>query len=231
MTDAAQYTRERSAAYDRILNCVQKQIDALPAPITTNLTILGLSSARDAAARDALTLFKNGIQHLKSGGQLDGPGSFAEAVSKASLRSANIASTLGVKPPRFEENYYNVEFDSGAAEAVWRSRRLLEAVEADAEKSKQFIRQRLALTQGLTMPDKTEVQDPELKGIFDAAGGAAKKESEDALMSAIRRQTVLSFNLLSDLYPQLALRLKEEIAELFSGPPPKPVFKGQTFEF
>lgn len=225
-----EYNKQRYSAYDRILKQVQGHIDALTPPITALITTLEPSNARDAAERDIWTLFRNGIQHLKDGGQLGAPGSFGEAISKASLRSAPISVTLGVKPPKFDENYINVEFDSGASEAVWRCRRMLEALEADAAKSKQVMRSRLFLTVPLHAPDSAPVNDPELTGVFDAAQRSAEGGTEDTLMAAVRRQAVLSFNMLCDLYVPMTAHLKNEIAELFTVPPPKPSPKGQTFD-
>ena len=226
-----EYNKERDAAYDRILNLVQGHINALKLPVAGSLTTLSPSDARDAAERDVWSLFRAAIQHLKNGGQMNQPGLFSEAVSKASLRSTPMAMTLGVKPPKYEENYLMVEFDSGAAEAYWRSRRMLEAAAADADKSKQLMRAKLGFTGPLTVPDKPDVNDPELKGVFDAAQNSARsKDGEDALIVAIRRQAVLSFNLLCDVYVPQTAALKQEIADLFLTPPPKPSLKGQSFD-
>lgn len=237
-TAEEQYQQDRNAAYDRILSLVQRHIDATPAEMIVDLGLVSPSRARDAAERDVWKLFQNGIRHLKDGGQLDAPGSFAGAVTKTSLRSAPMASTLGVKPPQFDENYFDIEFDSGAAEAVFRSRRLMEAVTADASKSQQLIRQKLGFTAPLAMPDKGDgISDPELKGVFDAAqksaaqkSAAPKEAGEDNILAAIRRQTVLSFNLLCEVYGPAAATLKGEIAELFTQPPPKPSLKNQSFD-
>ncbi|TAL30440.1 MAG: hypothetical protein EPN97_12500 [Alphaproteobacteria bacterium] len=228
-----QYQQDRNAAYDRILSLVQRHIDAIPVEMTLDLSLISPSKARDAAERDVWKLFQSGIRHLKNGGQMDAPGSFAGAVTRASLRNAPMASTLGVKPPQFDENYVDIEFDSGAAEAVFRSRRLMEAVTADAPKSQQLIRQKLGFTAPLAMPDAGEgISDPELKGVFDAArkSAAAKEAGEDNILAAIRRQAVLSFNLICEVYAPAAATLKGEIAELFSQPPPKPGLKNQSFD-
>jgi hypothetical protein len=228
----AQYEQDRLAAYDRILGVVQKHIDSLEAPLTVSLVAISPSAARDTAEREVWKLFHNGIQHLKDGGQKNSAGSFAEAVSKASLRSAPMAATLGVKPPKFDENYYNVQFDSGAAEAWWRSRRLLEAVASDAPKSHQLIRQKLAFTEPLSAPEKGDgVNDPELRGVFDAAlKSSSPKDADNALLVSLRRQTVLSFNFMSDNYVSSAVALKREIEDLFQPPAPKPGLKGQSFD-
>lgn len=228
-----QYQQDRNAAYDRILALVQRHIDATPAEMIVNLGLVSPSAARDAAERDVWKLFQSGIRHLKNGGQMDAPGSFGGAVTKASLRSAPMASTLGVKPPQFEENYFDITFDTGAAEAVFLSRRLLEAVASDAPRSQQLIRQKLGFTAPLSSPDKSEeITDPELKGVFDAAlkSGGPKEGNEDNILASIRRQTVLSFNLFCEVYAPAAATLKNEIAELFTLPPPKPGLKNQSFD-
>lgn len=227
-----EYSKQRNTAYDRILTLIQGHIDALPVGVSL-ITTLSPSDARDAATRDVWTLFRKGVQHLKNGGQLDSPGSFGEAISKASLRSTPMAATLGVKPPKFDEVYYHeIEFDSGAAEAVWRTNRMVEALEADAPKSQQMVRMKLGFTAPLKSPDKPEVNDPELKSVFDAAQKSATAGAgEDALMASIRRQTVLTFNMMGDAYLPLAAALKNEIADLFSAPPPKLSPKGQSFDF
>jgi hypothetical protein len=227
-----QYQQDRKAAFDRILSLVQRHIDAIPVEMTVNLGLVSPSKARDAAERDVWTLFKSGIQHLKDGGQMNAAGSFSTAVTKACLRSAPMATVLGVRAPRFEENYYDVEFDTGAAEAVFFSRRLLEAVAADAPQSQKFIRQNLALSTPLTMPDRQDgISDPELKGVFDAAQKSGSARDEDGVMASIRRQAVLSFNVICDVYGPAAALLKGEIAELFTQPPPKPALKNQSFDF
>ncbi|MEZ0224661.1 MAG: hypothetical protein ACAH83_08920 [Alphaproteobacteria bacterium] len=230
-TAEEQYQQDRQAAFDRILSLVQRHIDAIPIEMTVNLGLVSPSKARDAAERDVWTLFKSGIQHLKDGGQRNTAGSFANAVTKASLRSAPMAAVLGVRPPKFDENYYDVEFDSGAAEAVFFSRRLLEAAAADAPQSQKFIRQNLALSTPLTMPDKQDgVSDPELKGVFDAAQKSGGSREEDSIMASIRRQAVLSYNVICEVYAPAAAMLKGEIAELFNQPPPKPTLKNQSFD-
>ena len=230
MTDQDQYNEQRNAAFDRILTLVQSHIDAIPVGINL-ISSLSPGDARDAAERDVWSLFRNGIQHLKDGGQKDAPGSFGEAISKASLRSGPMAATLGVKPPQFIENYYDVEFDTGASEAVWRCQRLLEALAADAPKSQQLVRAKLGFTSPLRAADAPDVNDPELKGVFDAAQkSAAGQASEDALIVAIRRQTVLTFNLMSDIYLPLTQKLGNEIADLFAAPKPRPTLKNQSFD-
>jgi hypothetical protein len=227
-----QYQQDRNAAYDRILSLVQRHIDAIPIEMTIDLSLISPSKARDAAERDVWKLFLSGIQHLKNGGQMNDAGSFANAVSKASMRNAPMAATLGLKPPQFEENYFAVDFDSGAAEAVFLSRRLLEAAASDAPKSQQLIRQKLGFTAPLVMPDTNAVQDPELRGVFDAAQKSAtpKDAGEDDMLAKLRRHTVLSFNLFCEVYAPAAATLKGEIAELFSQPPPKPGLRNQSFD-
>ncbi len=229
-TTPAQYEQERLAAYDRILALIQKNLDAVPALLTVSLTQIYPEDARDAATREVWNLLQNGIRHLKDGGQMNSGGSFAEAVAKASLRSSPMAATLGVHPPKYEEHYNSLQFDSGTAEAYWRSRRLLEAVADDATRSQAVMRNNLGFKKPLVAAAQ-DVSDPELSEVF----GAARKTppgGEDPLMAAVRRQTVLSFNLVSSLYVPLATQLKSDIGELFaSPPPPKPLTKGQSFDF
>src|SRR5262245_11846249 len=93
--DKLQYEVDRSAAYDRILNLVQGHVDALKPPIMADISVLSPSDAKDAAERSVWTLFQRGISHLKNGGQMEQPGLFSEAVSRASLRSSPIAATVG----------------------------------------------------------------------------------------------------------------------------------------
>jgi hypothetical protein len=231
--DRLQYELDRNASYDRILAVVKTHIDALTPPFTADISVLSPSDAKDAAERSVWLLFQRGIAHLKNGGQMDQPGLFSEAVSRASLRSAPISATLGIAPPKFQDNYLNLEFDGGAAEAVFRCQRMLEAVAADAPKSQQLIRQKLGFTAPLTVPEKApDIADPELKGVFDAAlKSRTSRREEDALLVSIRRQSVLSFNLLCDLYAPMTEVLKQEISDLFRQPPTRPTLKNQSFDF
>jgi hypothetical protein len=150
---------------------------------------------------------------LRDGAPGGRPGSITEALSKTSLRNAALAAPLGVLRPQFMQLPFPVEYGTGFEAALFFSRRLVEAAQGDFSKSKQIIHQHifsadLAAAFGV-MPDAT------LKGSFEAAKPQAPQGTH-----ALRKQMVMSFNLLADAYAAACTTLLDELSHV-APPAPK----------
>jgi hypothetical protein len=234
MTQQGQYQKERAAAYDGVIGIIQRRIDSLAPQIAVEPGAISPGAALAAARRDAWTQFLKGVKQLKDGGVGGAPGSFAAAVSLASLRSTALGATLGVRPPRFEDNYFEMPYKDGAAEARYFCYALIGAVLHDMPASRKAIQHKIAAAAPVTMPDDApDIEDPELARIFGAALKSSAKEAEaDMLLIALRRQTVLTLNMLFDAYQETGTALKAEMKQVFSpSPPPGPPLKSHSFDF
>lgn len=117
--------------------------DAICAHLDARRPAASLHDVAVNAEKDVWTLFLNGFLHLKNGAPDGQPGSMAEALARASLRSSPLAATLGVKPPQFEPIYFSVLYATGQEAALFLCTRLVEAAEGDFPKSRQLLQQRI----------------------------------------------------------------------------------------
>ena len=223
MTDSQQHTTERNATYDRILLLAQQRIDAIPFAIVTELHKLSPTAAQGDATRESWRLIARGIQHLKNGAPGGSAGSITGAIEKASLRNATLATGLGVKPPVYEAQEFDMPFfQNGQEEAIFWAARLSEALVADLDKSKAKITEKLATANPAQAFGAQDNDAAQLQKIFDAVknGNAAPAVSQRDIVD-LRKQTVLAFNFLVDAYGEVATTLKAELRNLPELPRPE----------
>lgn len=247
MTNTPQtaYDADRAAAYEKIIAAAESHAQAVTPMLITNIHVMAPGAARQSAEREAWTLLGKGLRHLQAGAPGGKPGLFTEAVTKASLRNASIASGYNVPAPRFEQGYLNVDFDGGAAEAVFYARRLLEACAADADKSTQMVQMKIATSDAaLAFRAPNDIADADLSKIFDAiksgapAVPAPQAPDKDAL-AALRRQAMMTLTFLKDAYAEANKTLTQDIdgivKTLLANDTPAPKKpskgKGQSFDF
>lgn len=114
-----------------------------PAPSATIL--LSANDASDnAASTTSWELLRAGIAHLADGGINGQMGALTTAVTRASLRSAPLASALGVPAPVFKQIAVVSPCHDAHAEAVFFARRMTEAVLSDIDTSVPMIERVLA---------------------------------------------------------------------------------------
>ncbi|HYD17102.1 MAG TPA: hypothetical protein VEF76_01320 [Patescibacteria group bacterium] len=216
------HSSQRSETYDRMLLAIDRHIAALPVSILTDFHHLSPTAAAQDATREVWQLLAKGVRHLKSGSPDGSPGTIAGAIEKASLRASSLAVTIGVKPPNYVPQPFDLPyFQDGKEEAVFYAARLLEALEADLGTSTQKITAKLGEAKPAHAFGDPEMDAAQLQKIFEAVkdGSAAPALPQRDLVD-IRKQTVMSFNFLTDAYPKV---LAEFAAELDSLPqlPPK----------
>lgn len=234
----AEYRQERSRTYDSILSLVEAHIEAVPVSLVTDIHTTSATSAQNGAIRESWRLLSEGIRHLKSGAPQGKPGSLPGALEKISVRKSALASGLGIKPPQYvaSDEFEIPEFDRGREEALFYSRRLLEAALDDMERSRKVMGNGIA-TQNAADAFGTANNGPndaELAKIFEAvmkSKPAADTSVPKQDIADMRRQTVLSFNFLMDAYNAAGEALLSELADLPETPKPKPSTKGQSFDF
>ncbi|MBI1215580.1 MAG: hypothetical protein GC185_07165 [Alphaproteobacteria bacterium] len=234
-----QYAEERSKTYDRIIAAIDRHVNSIAPRLIVDIHTMAPTAVREGAEREAWSLFGKGLRHLKEGAPGGKPGLFTEALSKTSLRNAAIANGFNVKPPKYEAGYTNYEFDTGAAEAVFYARRLIEAAEEDLPKSTKAVQDKIATSDAESafglQDDDGGLSDPELSAIFEAVkkGAGAKGElpEKDPLakkgpsagdVAAMRRQSMMALTFLKDAYAETGVALKKEIdaivADYLQGP-------------
>lgn len=109
-----------------------------------------LASAQDdpaddtAARRTSWELLCAGLSHLADGGRNGQMGALTAAVSRASLRSAPLASALGIPAPVFALTTDIGPCHTSHAQAVFFARRMTEAVISDIDVSAPIIARALA---------------------------------------------------------------------------------------
>lgn len=213
MTDL--FETERLQTMDRILAIVQSRLDAeAPPKIVLDLRVISPATAGQSAAREAWSLLAQGLRHLKDGGPQGQQGLITEALSKASLRNTALSASLGIRQPKFTQMLFSVPFRSGFETALFYSRRLIEAAEGDIGKSRQIIQQKIYAedTARLFMP-----MDDVLAAAFTAADKQAPVSKET--LTQLRRQMIVSFNVVSDKYTEACQILRDALRGL---PPPRP---------
>ena len=227
------YRRNRNATFDVILGVIAEQMAAVPVTIALDVHSISPTSARNGAEKECWRLLESGVRHLKDGAPNEEPGTLAAALSKTTIRASAFATGLGVRPPQFEDVDYFQEFDSGREEAVFLTRRLIEAATADVAKSQKIIGARMSLTDaGGAFGAAPAIEDPELRAIFAAVKGAPSPVSTDDI-AAMKKQTVLSFNALLHAFGETGEALKAALDVLPPTPKPAtaPSHKGQAFDF
>lgn len=118
---------------------MDRQIEALPRQLVLDISVVSPGSAMQQAERECLSLLRHGFAHLRDGAPGGQPGSLTQALSHASLRSAPLAAAIGLQAPQFEQVAFTALCTSGFEEAVFFSRRLVEAAEADFDVSKKLM--------------------------------------------------------------------------------------------
>lgn len=233
MSEQEQYRKDRAAAYDGVIGIIGKHIESIPPVIALDINLVSPTAALQAARRDAWSQLLRGVKHLKDGGPQGQPGSFSSAVAMACLRGTPLATTLGVRPPNFIDTYFEMPHEGGAAEARYFCYALIGAVLHDAPASRKAIQHKIAAAGPVAAKeDLPAIADPELARVFGAAmKSSAREDGGDEMVAALRRQTVLSLNMLFDAYTSVTAELKGEMKTFFSPPPPKPQMKSHSFDF
>lgn len=229
----ALYRQNRNATFDIILGVIAEKMAAVPVTLALDVHAMSPSSARNGAEKECWQLLQNGIRHLKDGAPGGEPGSLASAMSKTSLRASSFATGLGVKPPKYEDVDYFAEFETGREEALFLTRRLIEAATADVAPSQKIIGAKMSLTDANeAFGSAAPIYDPELRAIFSAVQGAPKMVTP-ADVADMKKQTVLTFNALVHAFAETGEALKAALDTLPETPKPAtaPSHKGQSFDF
>lgn len=242
------FDQERKDSFAKIIEWVDAKAKAVTPALIIDIHAASPGAMQQSAEKEAWELLAKGLRHLKDGAPGGQAGSMAEALSRASLRSSALASSLGVKAPQFEQMYFNAEYANGHEAAVFYTKRLIEAAEGDFSKSKQIIQQKIYSEKPFGAFGIMTDVDPELRDIFDAvrkstgvdAAGALRGGEIDADavpkrdLADMRKQMVTSFNMLVDAYGAACTILKAEVANIPAPAAPKPQRPqkgGQSFDF
>jgi len=236
------FEQERSQTFDCILALIEAKVQAAPPALITDIHSISPGAMKQGAETEAWQLLARGIRHLKDGAPGGQPGSMTGALSKTSLRSSSLAASLGIKPPQFEQMYFNVDYETGHAAAIFFCKRLTEAAEGDLSKSRQIIQQKIYSEKPFgAFGIMTDLADPELRDIFDAVRKSAgvapgnMPAPQDAVpqegLAAMRKQMVTAFNMLVECYGEACKTLRAEVSNLPAPPPPHIGRRGQTFDF
>ena len=191
------FRQRRDEVFDRAIALIDGRIRAATPSILLHFDEISADAMQQSAEKEAWSLLRRGIQHLKNGAPDNQPGAITEALSCASLRSSSLAAALGVKPPQFEQIYFSVDYTTGGEAALFFCRRLIEAAEGDLSKSKQIISQKI-------MQEKPT-----------RAFGAIADEKD---VSAMKRQMAFSFNVLAETYIHACRDFKSAIGSLVPSP-------------
>jgi hypothetical protein len=217
MTSKHDYDHERKTTFDRVITLTEARLaDGMKPAILIDLHTLTPNPSKGAADREVWSLFRNGLIHLKEGGVNGQAGMITAALTKTSLRSTALASSLGVQPPHFEPLPHAVTYKTGYEEAVFFMTRLIEAAKGDLDKSRQMIRQKIRTADpsaafGMLSP----LDDPAMKKIFDASGGQPPlpmATAED--ITIMRRHMMMSLEFMSKTYVEACTQLQDDISGL-----------------
>ncbi len=237
--NSLRFQQERYLTLDSILGMIEKHTKAATPMLITDIHTLSPGALKQSADKEAWELMARGIRHLKDGAPGGNPGSMTEALSRASLRSSALATSLGVKAPQFEQMYFNVDYSTGHEAAIFYTKRLTEAAEGDSSKSRQIIQQKIYTEKPFGAFGIMTDMDPELRDIFDAvrqSTGVTPQQpapkhnipAED--INAMRKQMVTSFNMLVESYAEVCKTLHAEVASTPAPILPKPSNKGHSFD-
>lgn len=129
-------TPPRLSSLHRLIRLTHEQ-----RPRDSALLITTATAADDSAlaARTSWDLLERGLSHLAQGGINGASGMLTTAISHASLRSAPVASALGIAPPVFKLTAAVTPCHDAHAQAVFLARRMTEAVLADIDTSAPMI--------------------------------------------------------------------------------------------
>lgn len=234
MTDQnnPRFQGERYLTLRSILDAIDKHRADIQPALIVDITRVSPGSMRESAEKEAWTLLASGIRHLMDGAPGGGPGSMTGALTKASLRSSALAASLGVRPPQFEQMYFEADYSTGHEAAIFDCKRLIEAADGDLAKSRQIIQHKIMTEKPYgAFGIMTDIADPELKDLFGQVAQSMGIETglpenrpavpEDAVskenLTAMRKQMVLSFNILGDAYADVCAVLHGELENF---PPP-----------
>lgn len=246
MTDQnnPRFQGDRYLTLRKVLEFVEGQQSALTPKLITDITLLSPGSMQQSAEKEAWGLMAKGIRHLMDGAPGGAPGSMTEALSRTSLRNSSLASSLGVKPPQFEKMYFDIDYTNGHEAALFDCKRLVESAEGDLAKSRQIIQQKILTEKPVgAFGIMTDIPDPELSDLFgrvaksmgvEVSGIPAPKPPEDAVskenLNAMRKQMVMSFNMLSDAYAEVCKKLYAELPRIPEPEQPQFKSKGRSFD-
>jgi len=181
------FHRQRNEAFDAVIALIEGRIKASTPAVLLQVDEMSVDSLRQSAALQSWSLFLLGIRHLKDGAPDSQPGSMTEALSRMSLRSSPFAAAFGVKPPHFEQMYFSVDYTTGAEAAFFFCQKILEAAEEDLSRSRQIIQQKIM---------------------------AEKPAGSPEAAAALKKQMVLSFNVLSEAYAAVCHELRAAVSAL-----------------
>jgi hypothetical protein len=247
MTDQnnPRFQGERYLTLRKILDVIEEQQSAIKPTLIIDISLVSPGAMQDSAQKESWALLASGIRHLMDGAPGGAPGSMTSALSKASLRSSSLASSVGVKPPQFQHMYYDVDYTTGHEAAIFDCKRLIEAAEGDLPKSRQIIQQKILTEKPVgAFGVMTDIPDPELRDLFgkvaqqlgvsaEVVGLERPKVPDDAVskenLTAMRKQMVLSFNMLSDSYAEVCKKLYAALPDI--PVPEAPAFKSKGRDF
>ena len=129
-------TTSSPSSLHRLIALVQQHRPAAQSVIVTAASNTDDATAAQHTSWDLLTA---GLSHLADGGVNGENGLLTTAISRASLRSAPLASALGIAPPIFKLTTLVKPSHSAHAQAVFLARRMSEAVMGDIDKSTQMV--------------------------------------------------------------------------------------------
>lgn len=110
-------------------------------PLSATTLIITADTARGSALAQQTSwdLLASGLAHLADGGINGAGGMLTTAITRASLRSAPVASALGIAAPVFKQTVTVAPCHDTHAQAVFLARRMTEAVMADIDTSAPLI--------------------------------------------------------------------------------------------
>lgn len=216
------FQKDYTNTCDALLNHIKQQQDALPVALVTSYQSLSHKDAEHSSKRNALDLFYNAIDHLKSGAPGGKPGLFSTAVEKASLRSSQLAASFGVRPPKYQDMPHVMTYKNGTEAACLYALRLIEAAEADMPKSTHALRQGMFETNaapafGHGFEDDIITED--LKKMFKLSGMTEKEHPDPADTLTLQRQNKLAYDALVKSYAEVCAELKQTIKDMIPEPP------------
>jgi|GEM_PF-1260485 len=248
MTDQnnPRFQGDRYLTLRKVLETIEAQQAAIAPTLIIDISLTAPGAMRESAEKEAWSLLASGVKHLMDGAPGGAPGSMTGALSKASMRSSSLASSVGVKPPQFEQMYFNVEYTTGYEAAIFDCKRLIEAAEGDLPKSRQIIQQKIMTEKPVgAFGIMTDIPDPELRDLFgkvaqsmgvetNLPGQSAPRTAEDAVskenLTAMRKQMVMSYNMLSDAYAEVCQKLTAALDNIPAPEAPQFKSKGRSFD-